>query len=143
MASEVVDGNGSIDQYSMSLLGVDRFDDAARIALGDGVDGALVLAFHSAGGLTRFASSQIHQNTWRESIAISVMAVVDGNRVGVAAGSSLEPDAVRATLESAKAIAAVTPPNPDFPGLAGPATYQHADLWDDATAAATPGQRAD
>src|SRR5438309_5626429 len=141
MASEVVDGNGSIDQYSMSLLGVDRFDEAARIALGDGVDGALVLAFHSAGGLTRFASSQIHQNTWRESVSIAVMAVVDGNRIGVAAGSSLDPDAVRATLESAKSIARVTPANPDFPGIAGSATYPDATLWDDATAATTPAER--
>src|SRR6266566_8424141 len=130
-------GNRSIDQYSLRLLGPDRFEEAARIALGDGVDGALVLAFHSAGGLTRFASSQIHQNTWRESVSIAVMAVVDGNRIGVAAGSSLEPDAVRATLESAKSIARVTPANPDFPGLAGPATYPDANLWDDTTANTT------
>jgi len=54
----------------VSLLGQDRFDEAARIALADGVDAALVLAFHSAGGLTRFASSQIHQNTWREAVSI-------------------------------------------------------------------------
>ncbi|HJT37149.1 MAG TPA: metallopeptidase TldD-related protein, partial [Actinomycetota bacterium] len=127
----------------MSLLGADRLDDAARLALGDGVDAALVLAFHSQGGLTRFASSQIHQNTWREAVSISVMAVVDGNRVGVAAGSSLEPDAVRATLQRAKAIAAVTPPNPDFPGLASAGTYPDAQLWDDATAATTPAERAD
>src|SRR2546427_9920632 len=96
MASEVVDGNGSIDQYSMSLLGADRFDDAARIALGDGVDGALVLAFHSAGGLTRFASSQIHQNTWRESVSIAVMAVVGGKRPGRAARVLLLPARPRA-----------------------------------------------
>jgi len=127
----------------LTLLGQDRFEEAARIALGDGVDAALVLAFHSAGGLTRFASSQIHQNTWRESVAISVMAVVDGNRVGVATGSSLEPDAVRATLDAAKAIAAVTPANPDFPGLAEPASYPAASLWDDATAETTPAERAD
>ncbi|HLW16421.1 MAG TPA: TldD/PmbA family protein [Actinomycetota bacterium] len=127
----------------MSLLGRDRFEDSARIALGDGVDAALVLAFHSAGGLTRFASSQIHQNTWREAISIQIMAVVDGNRVGVASGSSLEPDAVKATLQRAKAIAEVTPPNSDFPGLASPGIYPEATLWDDATAATTPAERAD
>ena len=127
----------------MSILGPDRLDEAAHIALGDGVDAALVLAFHSAGGLTRFASSQIHQNTWREAVSIQIMAVVDGNRVGVAGGSSLEPDAVRATLQQAKAIAQVTPPNPEFPGLADPAAYPDAQLWDDATAATTPADRAD
>jgi len=127
----------------LSLLGRDRFEDSARIALGDGVDAALVLAFHSAGGLTRFASSQIHQNTWREAISIQIMAVVDGNRVGVASGSSLEPDAVKATLQRAKAIAEVTPPNSDFPGLASPGIYPEATLWDDATAATTPAERAD
>jgi PmbA protein len=127
----------------LTLLGADRFEEAARIALGDGIDGALVLAFHSSGGLTRFAASQIHQNTWRESISIGVMVVVDGNRIGVASGSSLEPDAVRATLEGAKSIARVTPANPDFPGLAEPATYPDAKVWDDATAATTPAERAD
>ena len=127
----------------MSLLGRDRFEDSARIALGDGVDAAMVLAFHSAGGLTRFASSQIHQNTWREAVSIQIMVVVDGNRVGVASGSSLEPGAVKATLQRARAIAEVIPPNPDFPGLAQPASYPEATLWDDTTAATTPAERAD
>ncbi|MGZ4241542.1 MAG: hypothetical protein ACXVQ7_08025, partial [Actinomycetota bacterium] len=95
----------------MSLLGRDRFEDVATAALSDGVDEALVLAFHSFGGLTRFAGSQIHQNTWRENVQVAIMAVVDGNRVGVAAGSSLDPEAVRGTLRSATAIARVTPAN--------------------------------
>ncbi|MGZ4120217.1 MAG: TldD/PmbA family protein [Actinomycetota bacterium] len=127
----------------MSLLGRDRFEDVATAALSDGVDEALVLAFHSFGGLTRFAGSQIHQNTWRENVQVAIMAVVDGNRVGVAAGSSLDPEAVRGTLRSATAIARVTPANPDFPGVAEPATYDEAPLWDDATAQTTPGDRAD
>lgn len=127
----------------MSLLGRDRFEDVAKAALSDGVDEALLLAFHSYGGLTRFASSQIHQNTWRETVQVSIMAIVDGNRVGVAAGSSLDPDAVRATLRSAAAIARVTPPNPDFPGVASPASFENPPLWDDATAQTTPAGRAD
>jgi len=127
----------------MKLLGRERFEDAANIAFRDGVDEAFVLAFHSAGGLTRFASSQIHQNTWNESISIRIVAVVDGNRVGVASGSSLDPDAVRATFDQAVEIARVTPPNPEFPGLAGPATYPDAHLYDEQTAETTPKIRAD
>jgi predicted Zn-dependent protease len=125
----------------LNLLGRDRFEDAAKVALG-GTGEAFVLAFHSAGGLTRFASSQIHQNTWRETLSVSVLAVVDGNRVGVASAPSLDADAVRAALDNAVAIARVTPPNPEFPGLAGPSEYPQADVYDEATASTTPAERA-
>jgi PmbA protein len=127
----------------VSALGQERLAETAEAALKVGADGAFVMAFHTWGGLTRFASSQIHQNTWREDVEIRVMAIVDGNRAGVAAGHSLDPDAARGTAENAVAIARVAPPDPDFPGLASPAEYPKKEGFDEETAACPPAQRAD
>lgn len=123
-------------------LGQDRLAEAAESALKVGADGAFALAYHQWGGLTRFASSQVHQNTWRDDVEIKVMAVVDERRVGVATTHSLEPDAVRRAAEDAVAIARVTPADPEFPGLAPPATYAAKDSYDEATATASPADRA-
>ena len=123
-------------------IGQERLADAAGAALDVAADGVAVLAFHSAGGLTRFASSHIHQNTWREDVEFRVVAVVDGTKVGVASTHSLDPEAVRRAAEDAVAIARVAPGDPDFPGLAPPAEYPEKRGYDEATANATPDDRA-
>lgn len=124
-------------------IGKDRLAEAAEAALKASADEVSVLAFHSAGGLTRFASSHIHQNTWREDVEFRVVAVVEGTKTGVAVTHSLEPEAVRRAAEDAVAIARLTPGDADFPGLAPPTTYPQKHGFDDATAAATPADRAD
>lgn len=124
-------------------IGRDRLVDTARAALDVGADGVTVLAFHSRGGLTRFAASRIHQNTWREDVEFRVLAVVDGNRVGVASTHSLHRDAVRRAAEDAVAIAKVTPPDPEFPGIAEPEDAPAKAGYDEATAGATPADRAE
>ena len=116
--------------------------ETADAALTVTADGILVLAFHSWGGLTRFASSHIHQNTWREDVEFRVMAVVDGNRVGVAATHSLEAADVRRAAEDAVEIARNTPGDPEFAGLAPPATIEAGARFDEQTATATPDERA-
>jgi PmbA protein len=125
-----------------SAIGGERLVEAADPALRTGADGILVLAFHTWGGLTRFASSHIHQNTWREDVEVRVMAVVDGNHTGVSSTHSLEPAAVARAAEEAVAIARVTPPDPDFPGLAPAAPITGTIPFDDATADAAPAERA-
>jgi predicted Zn-dependent protease len=126
----------------MSAIGEERLVDTADAALRVGADGIFVLAFHSWGGLTRFASSRIHQNTWREDIEFRVMAVADGNRVGVASTHSLDATDVRRAAEDAVKIARVTPGDPEFAGLAPPATFEAASHVDEATASASPPDRA-
>lgn len=121
----------------------ERLAETARAALDVGADGIAVLAFHSRGGLTRFAASRIHQNTWREDMEFRVLAVVDGNRVGVAATHALDAAAVRRAAEDAVAIARVTPGDPDFPGLADPAAYTEKAGFDEPTAGATPAERSE
>jgi predicted Zn-dependent protease len=61
----------------------------------------------------------------------------------VAAGHSLDPDAVRRTAEDAVAIARVAPPDPEFPGLAPPAEYPKKEGFDEETAACPPARRAE
>lgn len=122
-------------------IGRDRLLETADAALRTGADGALVLAFHSWGGLTRFAASHIHQNTWREDIEFRVMVVVDGDRTAVVSTHSLEPSAVKRAAEDAIAVARLTPPDPEFPGLAPPTTVPDT-VFDEATANVTPMERA-
>jgi PmbA protein len=124
-------------------LGQERLAEAADAALTVGADGVAVIAIHSIGGLTRFASSRIHQNTWREDMEFRVVAVVDGTKMGVASTHSLEPGAVRRAAEDAVAIARVTPGDPDFPGLAPAASFAEKMGFDEATASATPADRAE
>ncbi|MGH2727837.1 MAG: TldD/PmbA family protein, partial [Actinomycetota bacterium] len=124
-------------------IGLERLAAIAEPALRVGADGVSVIAIHSAGGLTRFASSHIHQNTWREDMEFRVVAVVDGNHVGVASTHSMEPDAVRRASEDAVAVARVTPGDPGFPGLAPPSAYAEKHGFDEETAAASPAERAD
>jgi predicted Zn-dependent protease len=123
-------------------IGRDRLAEIADAALTVGADGVQVLVFHSWGGLTRFASSRIHQNTWREDIEFRVIALVDGNRTGVASTHSFDEASVRRAAEEAVAIARVAPGDPDFPGLAPPTDAAGHATYDEATANATPSERA-
>jgi predicted Zn-dependent protease len=124
------------------LIGREAFERVARAALElPGVDGVEVLFMHEWGGLTRFASSRIHQSTWREDTALRVR-VVRGGRIGVAASNAFSPEGARAAAESAREMASVVSPDPLFPGLAPPAPVPEHDGFDEAVAAASPELRA-
>jgi PmbA protein len=105
-------------------------------------DGVEVLLMHEWGGLTRFASSSIHQSTWREDTGLRVR-VVTGGRIGVAASNDLSKDGARAAAKSALELAAVAAPDPHFPGLAPKADVPQKDAFDQATADTTPEHRAE
>ncbi|MDP9328152.1 MAG: TldD/PmbA family protein [Actinomycetota bacterium] len=125
------------------LIGPDGFQQVAQAALDlDGVDGVEVLYMHEFGGLTRFASSEIHQSTYREDTALRVR-VVSQSRVGVASSNDFSAKGARRAAESAKEMASVVGADPLFPGLAGPAQPKERDAFDEATAAATPEARAE
>jgi len=124
------------------LIGREAFERVAGAALElPGVDGVEVLFMHEWGGLTRFASSRIHQSTWREDTALRVR-VVRGGRIGVAASNAFSPEGARAAAESAREMASVVSPDPLFPGLAPPAPVPEHDGFDEAVAAASPELRA-
>ena len=125
------------------LIGKDGFEQVAQAALDlPGVDGVEVLFLHEFGGLTRFASSEIHQSTSREDTVLRVR-VVSQNRVGVASSNDFSAAGARRAAEHAKEMAAVVGADPLFPGLAGPARPKERDAYDEVTASAGPEERAD
>ena len=106
------------------------------------VDGVEVLLMHEWGGLTRFASSSIHQSTWREDTAVQVR-VVDGGRIGVASTNEFTPEGARAAAESAAEMARVVAPDTLFPGLATQQSVPELDGFDEGTASTSPTARAE
>jgi len=124
------------------LIGPDEVRRVAAAALElPGADGVEVLFAHEWGGLTRFASSAIHQSTWSEDTAIRIRAVREG-RIGIAATNDFTPEGARAAAESALEMAAVVSPDPLYPGLAPPQAVPERDGFDEATAGTTPEHRA-
>ncbi len=125
------------------LVGPDEIRRVVRPALEvDGVDGVEVLFMHEWGGLTRFASSAIHQSTWREDTGIRVR-VVSGGRIGVAASNDFTEAGARRAAESAREMAQVAAPDPLFPGLAPKEPAAERNGFDEATASVTPERRAE
>jgi predicted Zn-dependent protease len=108
--------------------------------VGDRADAqATVVAGESA--LTRFANSYIHQNVADTTRAVTVKISLDGktakgtdNRADDAGLSDL----VERTLEAAK----LSPVDPEWAGFAPPAAVPAVDNYDEATAAASPDERA-
>ena len=112
--------------------------DAAR-ALGVTEIEAIVAGSDEA--LTRFANNAIHQNVAERTTHLSVRPVIDG-RTARASTNRLSRDAIREVVAEAIAIAKLTEPDPDLPPLAAPAEYQGVERWFEATARATPEERA-
>ncbi|HET8617354.1 MAG TPA: metallopeptidase TldD-related protein [Acidimicrobiales bacterium] len=108
--------------------------------VGRGPD-ALVSAVVGASSLTRFANSRIHQNVTEDVRAVSLTLAV-GGRVAKASTSRTDPADLAALVERARAAAALRPVDPDYAGFAPPAPVPPVAHWDDATAGATPDQRA-
>ena len=118
---------------------------AARSVLDfPGADGVEVVLSSSSIGLTRFALSQIIQNTVRNEIHAHIRVAV-GDRAAQASTNQLDRDHLTAAAERALEAARSSPPDDDFPGLPDPAEVGRAKgtfRWDDDTGAASPAHRA-
>jgi len=99
----------------------------------------LVTEWDSA--LTRFANNGIHQNVAERDVSVRVRVVKDG-KTGVASINQLNETAAQDVLRRAIAIADLQPKGELVP-MPGPAKSHPVEAWSDATAAATPEQRAD
>jgi PmbA protein len=106
----------------MARLG-ERLLEVAEVAIAHSpsADDAEALVVREAGGLTRFASSRIHQSTWREDLSVRMRLVVDGNRVGTATVHDTGTAAVASAARRAAEVARMMPPDPGYPGMPGPA----------------------
>ena len=91
--------------------------------------------------LTRFANNGIHQNVAERNVSVRVRVVKDG-KTGVASINQLNEKAAADVLKRAVAIADLQPRSEVVP-LPGPATAKPTEAWSDATAGATPEERAD
>ena len=99
----------------------------------------LVTEWDSA--LTRFANNGIHQNVAERDVSVRVRVVKDG-KTGVASINQLKETAAQDVLRRAIAIADLQPKGELVP-MPGPAKSQPVEAWSDATASATPEERAD
>src|SRR5688500_6634031 len=125
------------------LIGPDDLRDLAQSALEvEGADDVEVLAIHEWGGLTRFARSSIHQNTWREDTGVKVRVVSQG-RVGVASTNDLSKEGAAKAARDALEIAQIAAPDPQYPGLAPKADFPELDGYVESAAAMTPANQAE
>ncbi len=92
--------------------------------------------------LTRFANSFIHQNVAEETYHIVLRVAVEGRTATARLDGPADSDALERLVEGALESVRVRPVDPDWPGLAPVAAAPAVDQWDEATAAATPDDRA-
>lgn len=110
----------------------------------DGADGVEVVVSGSHTALTRYANSEIIQNTVRNELRAYVR-VATGERTASATTNQLDEKHLRSAADAALEAARASRPDPDFPGLPDPDSVGRAEglfAWDDATANASPARRA-
>ena len=117
-------------------------DRAVARAVGAGATEAEALVSDERAQLTRFANSEIHQNVAETNGSINLRVAV-GKRVGVASSNRLDDEGLRRLAETAVAIARNSAELEDWGGLPPPTPIRPVDgAWSEATASATPEQRA-
>src|SRR5438309_7323046 len=114
---------------------IDRLLQASRAAQTE----VMVTEWDSA--LTRFANNGIHQNVAERDVSVRVRVVKDG-KTGVATINQMNEAAATDVLKRAIAIADLQPEGEVVP-MPGPAKSKPVEAWSDATAGATPEERAD
>ena len=118
---------GGACERALALVG-DRAEAVATAAVG-------------VSSLTRFANSRIHQNVTEDVRGLSLTVARDG-KVARAQTTRTDDASLEALVERVLAAADLRPADPEFAGFAPPAPVPDVDHWDDATAGATPDQRA-
>ncbi|MBP7891995.1 MAG: TldD/PmbA family protein [Firmicutes bacterium] len=124
------------------MVGKDRALSVCEAAISAcGADEAEAVLMLETDSLTRFANSEIHQNTAVDDATLFVRAV-SGTRAGWASTNQITHDAAQAAALRAVQMARVQPETPDASGLADPAEYEEAEGYDERTSAFTPADRA-
>ena len=124
------------------VLGPDALLAPLHAALRDvAADEADLWVHRRRAAVARYSRSSIHQNALSDETHVQARAIV-GGAIGAASGGSLAPEALRALLARAAALARLGPANADWPGLAPRSTYPEPRSFDAATAAAGPRDQA-
>jgi len=124
------------------MLGQDKIRELTNQILGmSKADQAEVVITAKDAALTRFANSAIHQNVSESNIEVR-LRVVYGKKIGVASTNHLDPESLKHTVDTARAIAQLQPDNPDFKSLPGPQPIRPVEAFVERTANCSPEQRA-
>lgn len=110
-----------------------------------GADGIEVVIGASNTGLTRYANSEIIQNTVKRDLRAYVRVVV-GDRVATASTNQLDGRRLRSAADRAIEAAKASRPDAHFPGLADPSRVGAARprfRWDEDTVGTSPARRAE
>jgi PmbA protein len=109
-----------------------------------GADSVEVVVMASQAGITRFARSQIIQNTVKREV-VAYVRVASGNKVATSATNQLDAEHLREAAQRALQVARLSLPDEEWPGAADPASAGRVDglfRWDEDTATASPERRA-
>ncbi len=124
------------------MVGKERAIETCEAAMSAcGADAVEAVLMSETDSLTRFANSEIHQNTTVDDATLFVRAVL-GTRAGWASTNQITYDDVQEAALRAVQMARVQPENPEAPGLPDPAEYEEAQGYDERTSAFTPADRA-
>ncbi len=91
--------------------------------------------------LTRFANNTIHQNVAEQVLSVSVRTVFDG-RTARATTNQTDDESLRRVVAASSALARSQPRNPDLLPMPGPQKHAKVERYFEATAEATPLDRA-
>jgi predicted Zn-dependent protease len=92
--------------------------------------------------LTRFANSFIHQNVAESISHVLLRVAVDGRTATTSLDGPTDDETLGKLVDGVLEAARVRPEDPEWPGLAPVAEGPRVDHWDEATAAASPDERA-
>ena len=115
--------------------------DEVRRQAGAGAE-AVVRAEHATLALTRFAGSAIHQNVADDRVNVHLQLTLDGGRTATASTTRSRPDALADLVAATLAAARLRPRDASWPGLPGPSSPATSGSYDEATAGASPAERA-
>lgn len=93
-------------------------------------------------GLTRFATSVIHQNVAQDTTTVRLTVHADG-RTATATATVVDDAGVEALAQQVVESVGIAPTDPGWPGLAAPAPATQTPAVDEATGRATPADRAE
>ncbi|MDQ3127596.1 MAG: TldD/PmbA family protein [Chloroflexota bacterium] len=92
--------------------------------------------------LTRFATSFIHQNVASEVNHVLIRVALDGRNASTSIDGPADDESLGRAIDNVLEAARIRPPDPDWPGLSPRAEAPKVDHFDEATATASPDDRA-
>ncbi len=128
-----IDAARAIDtaEQALELVRVRAADAEAEVTVRQGTE-----------ALTRFATSFIHQNVASEVNHVLIRVALDGRNASTSIDGPADDVGLGRAIDNVLEAARARPADPDWPGLAPRAEAPAVDHFDEATATASPDERA-